>query len=639
MKSVFVRARLKRLLFSAFLLPLLMPHAFGAQPELNANSEPVRTVSCAENFAGGGICFVNTSCLDPNLTYKVIYSDPNSPETFSSLIAQGLLETVALSATTPQFLYICGKVNVDVAPYVFAAGSEIIFSTNGSGFNVLSSADLTLERTYVHGCEKLWESIAVQGGGILAVLSGSRIEDAVAAIDLLPNAWLVSINSTYDGNYTAIKASNLGSGPNSVSFANFLVYCNLFSGAKALLEPYTITSGGSPIGTVTTPYYGIVMINVSHVQIGFGTSLSHRNIFRDFTPSISGGGLNPPIPTGIDGTNSNITALNNQFINIGVPNVNEGRGVYFISPGSASSTLHFTGLGKNLTTTPTFETCQVGIEGLGNMQISESYFTDLLFGIYLNGTTDPYSIGIENNRFDIVREETIITNNITTLSKLVISGNDFIDNDPYLGASGFSRTAVSLRTFVPGTQTTLVKENRFFNESKTGTFNFNYRGVWVNNQDGTAIIDNDFYDNFSGTSNTYWGVYGNNATTWVWDNYFRGAGNFSVHPAFATQFIESPDCQLFCNTAHLTKIGFDFKGNNCDNAYLQKNIFNTHDASLRLQSDAIIGLQSRRENKWVGSTSPVEALFMGRDPFNLLDQLHISFSRFLINDPNLLSDY
>jgi hypothetical protein len=76
----------------------------------------------------------------------------------SELLALNLIQSVANSSTTPQFLIIKGVIEWDLGdsnnPYNLASGSELIFVDNNSGIQITSGVAITVTSTKFHGCNR-----------------------------------------------------------------------------------------------------------------------------------------------------------------------------------------------------------------------------------------------------------------------------------------------------------------------------------------------------------------------------------------------------------------------------------------------------------------------------------------------------
>ncbi|MCB0520990.1 MAG: T9SS type A sorting domain-containing protein [Lewinellaceae bacterium] len=401
------------------------------------------------------------------------------------------------------------------------------------------------------------------------------------------------------------------------------------SGQKTLIEPY-IPNPNDPGCTFSMPHYGLAVQNVQLITIG--STAGQSNTIRDFSFSYNCSGLVTG-PFGILVRNTSLTVLNTRFLNIA--NGTGGRGVDFnVTPGAASK-LNLTGLGKN--GTPTFDNVQDGVYGLGNMDIRRCHFNNVSWGIYLTGIPAAYQVAIEQNSFENMALESIYEDNSSPIRNLKISNNDFNDNGDSEQIPDI-RSGVRLFSFTPGQQATWILNNTFVNSAKQKPFYYDYRGVRIQNINGSLIESNDFTDNFGNIGLLYEGINVFNASTRFWSNTFTGAGNFATHPSTGIQVVESPSCWLNCNTADQTRTGVGFRGMNSDAARFEKNNLNTHQTGLLLRSDAIIGLQTNRHNRWLGNTSNVEALFEGRNPAIPSDLAFVQQSRFFIRhlDP---SDY
>ncbi len=567
--------------------------------------------------------------LNEPSAFKVI----TTSKTFSQMIADGELLPQATSGNTPQFLIVCQTITHDLFGfYAFGAGSEIVFLNNSSGIviNGNNSNYLRFNSTYLHGCQKLWNGIRVKGG-VLEFRPFCRIEDALTAVHLEPNSQLIAETTTFDGNYTCIFAGGAGN-PNQHSITTS-INGNDFCGQKPLIENYA-PNPQAPSCFYSKPMYGIVAQNVQHLNmVAWG---GHTNHFRDFSASWSCSVFNPAAPTGILAQNSSLTVSDVAFRNIA--NGSGGKGVNFVVTPGAASMLDLTGRGKNGFFT--FENVQTGIYGLGNMTVRASHFNNLERGIYLTGNPGPYTVTVTGNSFVNVDDHTVFADQISPINRLVVQDNDFNDNDLSSGGlNAFPRSGVHIRSFTPGQQNSWIFNNTFLNSPKAGAFTFGNRGVWIRNLNGSLIEQNQFTDNFGSTAQPYEGVSVFNASTRIWSNNFAGAGNWGVHPSAATQVQESPSCWLNCNYANQTKLGWEFQGMNSDAAKLEKNIANAHDKGLLMRTDAVIGNQNNKYNRWIGAGSNTEAQFEGRNPGVPGDLAFVQLSRFRIHTPNMVTDF
>ncbi len=556
-------------------------------------------------------------------------------KTFSQMVADGELLPQATSSTAPQFLIVCQTITDNLpGSYEFASGSEIVFLNNNSGIVVNGGASLHFRNTFLHGCEKLWDRVLVKGGGLLELSQGCRVEDAYIAVDLEPSSVFISLSTNFDGNYTCIYAGD--SNTSAQHSITTTIAGTIFSGQKALIENYVLNPVSLPNCYFSKPMFGIVAQNVSQMTVGlFGGG--DANLFQNFNESWSC----PSVfviaaPAGIIAENSSMWVINSAFRNIA--NGQGGTGISFLTYPGKARVLNVTGLGKR--GTPTFDNVQTGVVGLGNIQIQDCRFNNLERGIFLSGNPAPYRVIIRNNAFENVYEHSVFADQISPIRSLDMYGNAFNDNSLNSGAStGFLRSGIFIHSFTPGQQNSWLFDNTFLNAPKTGLFNFGNRGIGINNLNGSLIEQNVFNDNFGSTTNPYLGITLNKSSAGIWSNTFGGAGNWSTHPSTAIQILESPECWLNCNYADQTRLGWDFQGMNCDGATLERNDLNSHDISLLLRKDAIIGNQNNKYNRWIGAGSNVEVKFDGRNPGVSADVSFVQQSRFRIHTPNMTTDY
>jgi hypothetical protein len=121
----------------------------------------------------------------------------------------------------------------------------------------------------------------------------------------------------------------------------------------------------------------------------------------------------------------------------------------------------------------------------------------------------------------------------------------------------------------------------------------------------------------------------------LYSNTINGATINYVGPSAGIYIRESVNCIVNCNQTDNVNIGALFLGM-CDNADVSKNRFNYHGIGLglgapQLPTTTSIGPQSKKENRWFGTNSPIEAYAL--NPATAMD------SKFEINSSDLNSDY
>jgi hypothetical protein len=228
-----------------------------------------------------------TNCIKfPTQTYKCIDGNFDA----SSLYGTKLLNATQ-ALTTPQFIIVKGKITF-LGDYTFAAGSDIVFLDNNSGFKVASFAKLTLISSGLHGCTKLWAGVEVVSNAII-VAQNCTFEDAKAAIILRNQTYSEITGNTFKKNVCGILGVSASQGQE----ASILLYGrrgisgNIFYGNHQLLENIApesidvgITQGQIAGGTTNFPNAGIWIDRVISLTVGINSNLvgSPLNSFLNF---------------------------------------------------------------------------------------------------------------------------------------------------------------------------------------------------------------------------------------------------------------------------------------------------------------------------------------------------------------------
>ncbi len=152
--------------------------------------------------------------------------------------------------------------------------------------------------THVHGCDKLWNRIAVEGGRL--DIEDCTIEDGFTALRLFANSKIRAVNNFFNGNLYSIRAGDISS-PTLVSVdpSGDGIVDNDFYGDEQLIES---------AGLFTFPIIAILVENVSNFRVGTGANFG-PNIIYGYTHSAG-----PQVPGGLVGLNSNLTVRNTGFL-------------------------------------------------------------------------------------------------------------------------------------------------------------------------------------------------------------------------------------------------------------------------------------------------------------------------------------
>jgi hypothetical protein len=368
-------------------------------------------------------CTVDVKCLDFDELALYTTINPSDPADFPTLIANGKLLPANLSASTPQKLIVCRQITANVPPpnepYIFAPGSEIIFTTSKSGLVIAPFNTVQMRGTHVHGCSQLWNSIEIGFNGRLDLFQGCVVEDAFNAIQLNQGGTFTSVRSEFNGNYISIHAGQPNVAPGSVILGGISVRSTTFSGSKVLLN----TVGVDNI-IHTKPNMGVFAENVSAITIG--VSGGGTNIFRDFSAGTT-------TVRGARAANSNLTVVNSRFVNIGE---SDGSAVGFGVSGFSDTrnhTIKVIGLGGLATSIATFENVGRAVsEESMRLSVTQCRVLRCQIGIFAGKKylVEPgvFSININNCRIEGICLNGIVLENTMPSRSVSIAYNKILCN-------------------------------------------------------------------------------------------------------------------------------------------------------------------------------------------------------------------
>ncbi len=590
-----------------------------------------------------GQCSVPSTCLDLGdpQEYTLIESSVSNPLTFSMLIGSGKLLDPTMSPNIPQHLIICGPIMMNSIQYTFAVGSEIIFVDNNSGITVNVNCKLEFKGTHIHGCSQLWRSLLVFGR--LDLLEGSKVEDAITAVQASEGSTFVSSQSEYDGNYICIYAGasdNAVPPSGSVSLAGFTISGSTFVGAKPLLQSYT------PSGTTevyTAPNTGILSENVVAIQVGSDGSAT--NTFRDFQAPNNGS-----LPVrGIRAIKSNLTVQKCVFRNIGQ---SDGSSIGFGVSGITTTGAHritVNGLGGTSGSPVTFENVYtaVSVEST-RLFVSNCRVVGCNTGIFERRATGShfgaFQIYIHHNRIENACLQGIRLVNTMPSKSVIIADNwiAFNNTDQLCQAE---RQGITIRNIGQAGQPPLapagsysIVRNRIRNEASF-TSASGLKGITLINVIGVTVEENIIEDvNSVGTALAFKGIDLDHApyTKLINNNIDGNKTNYALASAGISN-LESNNTIMSCNHTDMIDQGVSFRGMACDATNFNFNAMLTHQEGLYLANNTIMGNQFEKNNIWAGSASQIEGKFVfpGYDPVNNPDDaIFVGRSFFFINTAN-----
>jgi hypothetical protein len=591
-----------------------------------------------------------TECLKyPSQTYQCIDADASSQVLYGTKLL-----SPSLALVTPQYLLVRGKLTFS-DDYSFAAGSDIVFLDNNSGFIVSNNKKLTLTASTLHGCTKLWAGVEVLPTATI-ISKDCEFEDAKAAI-ILRNLSVVEITgNTFKKNVYSILG--MSSNP-AIYISLFLrnrsgISGNTFWGNHQLLESFSpssidpgLSSGNVGTGTTNYPYSGIWIDRVTALTIGklSNNSGASLNTFLNF-----GKNKELAIETrGIGAIRSNVNILNCVFSNFGTfdamntANNIEAQAVLALNTDNVVTQTTFTGINKTASISPstTFSNCWEDIKTRGtNLTVTD--MTSYKAGNSISAgmfafVQNPISVKIENNTIDYFRSKGININFVKPIS-ININNNKIFDNNELFDVS--TRNGILIDN--QGNASFSLNGSAIFNNeilSRSQLFEGSFLGIALRRSSYLNIYQNEIRESLTSSNlSVFTGIriqdYPCNGLR-LYSNIIKGSKIDYNGLSSGIYIIESVNCILNCNETDKTNTGITFL-NGCDPVDLSKNKFNFHDNGLALGSpllglSGMIGLQSAKENRWFGTSSSIEAF--------ALDQASALSSIFEINSSDLNSDY
>ncbi|MFN0033613.1 MAG: NosD domain-containing protein [Saprospiraceae bacterium] len=590
----------------------------------------------------------------PGQTYQCIDGD-----FFSGALYGAQLLPPAQAQNTAQFIIIKGKVTFN-DDYTFAAGSDIVFLDNSSGLKVTTNKKLTLTSSWLHGCTKLWAGIELSNSAKI-VAQNCTFEDAKAAIILRSQTVAEITGNTFKKNVCGILG--LSTNPNAPPISILLgsrkgISGNIFWGNHQLLEPIVpktidpAISTGDPTAVTNFPYVGIWIERVNSLSIGIVSNQAGVpfNSFLNF-----GKNKEQNIRTrGILSIQSNVSIQNSTFSNFGTfdpvnsNNNISAEAVYAANEGVVITQTTFTGTNQTASIFPsnTFANCWLDIHTSGtnltvtNMTSFKAYKSIRAYPA--NGWQGAQTYRIKNNKIDYFRDYGIDVA-FTKPFTIDIQNNQLFDNnEPFDPAVRYGIYLFNTTDTEINLNGSLIKNNEIRSRSilQGGVF----WGIALRKAAYLTIEQNQVFDNLAQSSlAAFYGIRTQQSPCTglrLFSNTINGAKiDYSdpilgPTPSSGIHVNESVNCVLNCNETDKTNMGVLFSGM-CDNANVSKNRLNYHGIGLGLgafsNSTTEIGLQSKKENRWFGTNSPIEAYSA-----NLATALA---SKFEINSSDLNSDY
>lgn len=414
--------------------------------------------------------------------------------------------------------------------------------------------------------------------------------------------------------------------------------------------PGTIGAGlflSIPTATTHFPFAGIWLERINFLTIG--NEDQALNTFQDFGLNSEGSSIQT---SGVRSVHSNVVIKNCKFDKIG----------YYI-PDSPIGSVEIPGFAIHALNN-TISAKQTTVEGIAPNPEAFNMFSDCYRDIFATGTNlkvnnatsfrayesilvetagawqNSIKIEIKKSQIKSFRRQGVTLRYHRPIS-FTIEDNLIVDNDAI--HDPVQRFGILLEALV-GPEIP-IKNGRVINnviQSSSLPSNTTFFGIAIRRTSYFNIEQNKIFDALSpGNLAAFYGIRGLAVPCNGLDIRFNTINGSGLNYVFATgiDLRESLNSNVFCNFTDNINIGMLFAGN-CDNLDLRRNDFMHHGIGLSVGSQHPflsnfqynqIGPQVNKENRWVGSTSPIEAF--------VLNEASALASRFWINSSNLNSEF
>lgn len=318
---------------------------------------------------------------------------------------------------------------------------------------------------------------------------------------------------------------------------------------------------------------------------------------------------------GIIAENAGLQVVNTSFAHIKKQGANSssypltGYGIH-ASADNFYRTLTQVGLGS--TGSPSFDDCTTGIFGdRMAMRVSQNNMDGMYKGVISHNAPflgSPYTVDIKNNHIDCKRGGIQVSMS-NPKSKRQIFGNEvtLTEKGTAIQMNGFG-----LEVSNPGQGT--IEQNKVFLNGFTSLI-----GIKLDSEMNVDLIENEV--DLSGAGNVGTGILVDDCELGlVQCNNVQGGGQIGLHAA------SSPSTVWTCNQIGKTKTAIRFDGGCISSRNFRGNTMQNADFGLLMNSDAQIGTQTARGNRWLGfGDSPNAAIHYG-------DNGDIELSQFRANE-------
>jgi hypothetical protein len=546
------------------------------------------------------------------------------------------------AAQIPQNVILFGNLIID-NDYTFAPGSNIVVA----GYNTIKVMEFikfsVLGNSTIKGCENMWRGLVINYGGAIE-LKTVTVEDAFIGVSMgiinmsganVTGSDMTIKNCTFNLCRTGISMGDEVDEPFSplrnIRIALDGLKGNTFNG-DGVLKPNPDNNKRCLRGIHINGLKPITLISNQFKNYGL----------TDIAP------MTDNEPVGIKIINCSVRLVNHIFINIGKlspVNVNAAASAIDIHNSREQNIRIWGGNATNVS-------CGIRArKRFGGLSILGFDITNSIAGMSFeqslpNFLIVPSRVEISGCEISNYRDYGIGFNfhNTDIVDQFLLAGNNFIDNkaDCPGGLMNFvnGRRAINVEVIASSRNIhASIHDNTITNFNKSGCGSNNCYGIVLQNCSDGNIFDNTFFDNnalTAPTSTKFRAIYLNLCDRNILsDNLIDGSNaafNVASNDSEGIEVIESTGGTYTCNDLNNVKTGISFSGSGCDDSEISTNLFRNHVKGLLLSSDAIIGQQPAKENRWFGSAGQTEAKFenpgLGNDPI---------MSQFLINNSNQTS--
>jgi hypothetical protein len=494
--------------------------------------------------------------------------------------------------------------------------SNFIALDQGANLIIPNGKTLSLLGTNVQGCAAMWNSIIVESGGTLTTnTSGfrTRIRDGMQAIEARDGSNINIFGTAFEDNVRSVYVPPSATGtPQYVNFGSTFQACT-FNGTGLLRPtPYSTQCNASRI--TGFPFAGI---DINDLGSLLTVAQSNSRLVKPRFQNMSNGILAKSSRLFVNrAVFENIKNTYSGFDGLGIWS-HEPNSLLFVAgdPNPNSNEVEFT----NCTQSIVYE--NFGMNDLAQIN-----------SLRIDNTADDIGVGIRavNNNFN---DSYIYANNIRAKIGILSAWNQLNIGEIYN-----NNIDVTANPTTPWASLGIVG----FDNSTTGNWNIydNFIGVQsgqggmqFNSGTGATLTNNIITLGTASLSNAN-GIHTGGSTSFnVSCNDISFPGNPNPFYRSGMYVSNGTGSSYTCNSTSRTEFGFNILGD-CQPFNMSGNNFGRHYSGLRLNSGAVIGVQSLRGNTWglPSSYTTVGAEHLDPMPNN------VNLSRFEVGTPGNSSE-